>query len=434
MTVLAAKWCRNLKTLADLKKHLGWVAEEDLADGFVMGVAGLDLLGEGVDVAEAALEGAAGEDRVDAGGITGVEARLGPASGAMLMPKSKRNLRRHETLSDRIPFPAVSLQRRLAGKGNSLLRALGIFHKRLNENDISTVRLMILRLDLIFSLIFPVRQGMGRGAGLWATLEEHLGRVAEEDLADGFVMGVARLDLLRQGVDVAEAALEGAAGEDRVDAGGLVGAVGDIYGAGDRVGAGEAGSSAVRDVDRGCIGRRHLAGAPVDLGHRVDQIAAGGAEAGFGACHLGLDHSVVGEAAGAARGLAQRQLDKGVEHAAGDAERDRGDADRIEGLLREGVERAGLAAQGRVLARAGKFLGHEEVFDRVGFRRRAAQPDRVPLSSNLACPIGNSQVRKVGRPKLLSRNEPSGSTTVPCAPIQLACRQPLAKSQRPVTR
>jgi hypothetical protein len=40
-----------------------------------------------------------------------------------------------------------------------------------------------------------------------------------------------------------------------------------------------------------------------------------------------------------------------------------------------------------------------------------------------------------GPPKaLLRRNEPSGSTTVPRAPIQLACRQPLAKSQRPVTR
>jgi hypothetical protein len=33
--------------------------------------------------------------------------------------------------------------------------------------------------------------------------------LAEEDLADGFVMGVARLDLLRGGVGIAEAALEG---------------------------------------------------------------------------------------------------------------------------------------------------------------------------------------------------------------------------------
>src|SRR4051794_13537506 len=82
-------------------------------------------------------------------------------------------------------------------------------------------------------------------------LKKHLGWVAEKDLADGFVMGVAGLDLLRHCVDVAEAALEGAAGEDRVDAGGLVGAVGDLHCACDRVGAGEAGPGAVGDVDRG---------------------------------------------------------------------------------------------------------------------------------------------------------------------------------------
>src|SRR5260370_4102029 len=69
------------------------------------------------------------------------------------------------------------------------------------------------------------------------TLQKHLRRLAEQHLADGFVMGVARLDLLREGVDVAEAALEGAAGEDRVDSGGLAGPVGDRYGAGSRVGS-----------------------------------------------------------------------------------------------------------------------------------------------------------------------------------------------------
>ena len=63
-------------------------------------------------------------------------------------------------------------------------------------------------------------------------------------------MRVARLDLLGDGVDVAEAALEGAAGEDRVDAGGLVDGVGDRDGAGDRMGAGETRPGAVRDVER----------------------------------------------------------------------------------------------------------------------------------------------------------------------------------------
>ena len=58
--------------------------------------------------------------------------------------------------------------------------------------------------------------------------EKHFGWVAEKDLADGFVMRVARLDLLRDGVDVAEAALKWAAGEDRIDAGGFVGPIGDL--------------------------------------------------------------------------------------------------------------------------------------------------------------------------------------------------------------
>jgi hypothetical protein len=47
---------------------------------------------------------------------------------------------------------------------------------------------------------------------------------------------------------------KGAAGEDHVDAGGLVGPVGDCGGSDDRVGAGEAGAGAVGDVDRGADG------------------------------------------------------------------------------------------------------------------------------------------------------------------------------------
>src|SRR5215469_14338193 len=58
-------------------------------------------------------------------------------------------------------------------------------------------------------------------------LQEHLRRGAEKHLPDGLVMGVARLDLLRDGVDVAEAALERAAGKDRVDPSSLVSPVGD---------------------------------------------------------------------------------------------------------------------------------------------------------------------------------------------------------------
>jgi len=91
---------------------------------------------------------------------------------------------------------------------------------------------------------------------LWAVpkpgraLEKHLGRVAEQHLADRLVVGIARLDLLREGVDVAEAALEGAPGEDCVNPCRLVGVVGDRDGAGYRMRAGEACAGAVGDVDR----------------------------------------------------------------------------------------------------------------------------------------------------------------------------------------
>jgi hypothetical protein len=49
-------------------------------------------------------------------------------------------------------------------------------------------------------------------------LEKILGRHAEQDLPDLFEMGGACLDLLRERVHVAKAALEGATREDRIDA------------------------------------------------------------------------------------------------------------------------------------------------------------------------------------------------------------------------
>src|SRR5260370_1106639 len=95
----------------------------------------------------------------------------------MLMPRSKRSLRRHEkpsAIASHSDFPAVSLPRRLAGKCNSLPRASGIFHKRLNKNEISTVRLAILRLDFTFSLRFSLWQGKRRGAAPLETLKENV--------------------------------------------------------------------------------------------------------------------------------------------------------------------------------------------------------------------------------------------------------------------
>ncbi len=64
---------------------------------------------------------------------------------------------------------------------------------------------------------------------------------------------------------------------------------------------------------------------------------------------------------------------------------------------------------------------------------------RMPMtfhepSSRVAWETGNSSVRTVGLPAAFRRREPSGSTTWPCAPIQVACRQPEAKFHWPVMR
>src|SRR5262245_59377419 len=69
-------------------------------------------------------------------------------------------------------------------------------------------------------------------------LKKYLGRHAEQDLPDLFEVGATRLDLLRERVHVAKAALERAAREDRVDAGCLVGEVCHLDRSLDRVGAG----------------------------------------------------------------------------------------------------------------------------------------------------------------------------------------------------
>jgi hypothetical protein len=57
------------------------------------------------------------------------------------------------------------------------------------------------------------------------------------------------------------------------------------------------------------------------------------------------------------------------------------------------------------------------------------------VSSSRASASGISSVRIAGRlVSAFMRSDPSGSTTRQCAPIQVARRQPLAKSQRPLTR
>jgi len=73
-------------------------------------------------------------------------------------------------------------------------------------------------------------------------------------------MGDAGLDLLRERVHVAEAALERAARENRIDAGCLVGEVDHLGRALDRVGAGEPHAGPIGHFDR-----RHTVADQIDF-------------------------------------------------------------------------------------------------------------------------------------------------------------------------
>ena len=93
---------------------------------------------------------------------------------------------------------------------------------------------------------------------------------------------------------------------------------------------------------------------------------------------IGLHDGVVGEPGQAARRLAGRQRHELGQHRARDAECHSGDTGRVEALHGKSIERAALAAQRGVLACGAERLGHENVVDAIGIRRRAAQPDRAP--------------------------------------------------------
>jgi hypothetical protein len=137
--------------------------------------------------------------------------------------------------------------------------------------------------------------------------------------------------------------------------------------------AGEPHAAARRYVDRGDI----VAGV-VDFAERVVEIGARRAEPRLALRDFGLHHAAIGEPHHTARRLPAGELDERVEHAAREAERHRGNPDRVHRLLRELVEPARLAPQLRVLAGRTEFLGHEQIVHTVRIRGRAAQADRVP--------------------------------------------------------
>src|SRR5271170_2867936 len=101
-----------------------------------------------------------------------------------------------------------------------------------------------------------------------------------------------------------------------------------------------------RDVDR-----RDAVGGLVNLSKRIEQIGARRAELRLAFRDLGLHHAAIGEPHHAAWRLATGELDKRIEHAAREPERDRGNPNRIQGLLRERVKPPRLATKFWVLAR-----------------------------------------------------------------------------------
>ena len=217
-------------------------------------------------------------------------------------------------------------------------------------------------------------------------------------------MRLARLDLLRQRMDVAEAALERRAEEDRRGAGGLVDPVRRLLGLVDGLGAGEPHPGAVGRADR-----LDVVGAAMHVLQDLDQPGARRADVGLAARHVGLDAGIVGEPREIARRLGGGELDEGVEHGARDAERHRRHAAGIEALHGEGIERAPVAAQGRILARAGEGLRHEDVGARNSLRT-PCRACRACASRGSACvsALGMRTVRTVGRPKRLQAQRAVG--------------------------
>lgn len=116
-----------------------------------------------------------------------------------------------------------------------------------------------------------------------------------------------------------------------------------------------------------------------DVGHRLQQVAARGAEIDFRLREVGLDHGIVPQRLpGAARHLGAHRLDEIVERGPGDAAGDAGKADLVAGMVTHAVERAALAAFAVELARDRMVGAHEEIVERELVAGGAAQADGAP--------------------------------------------------------
>src|SRR5882757_9850302 len=184
----------------------------------------------------------------------------------------------------------------------------------------------------------------------------------------------AALQLLGHGVDVAETALQRMIVEDRGRAGGIVGEVDGFASAVDRMCRGHADDDALLDRDQG-------AGAEMlpDLGHRLQEIGAGGTQIDFRLCKACLHHRIVSDRAFVAtRYLALGEFEEAVERPAGDAAGYPRKTHLIAGAVAHAIEGAVLAALAIELARDRVIRSHEEVIQRELIAGGAAQAHRVP--------------------------------------------------------
>ena len=182
------------------------------------------------------------------------------------------------------------------------------------------------------------------------------------------------LQLLRHGVDVAEAALQRMVFEDRGSPGGVVGKVHRLARLVNGMGRGHADVHALRNRDGGAGGK-----ILPDVGHRLQHVAARGAEIDLGLGEVALDHRIVPQRApGAARHLVAHRFDKIVERGAGDAAGDAGKAHLVASVGAHAVERAAFAAFPVEFAGDRMIGTNEEIVQGELVAGGAAQADGVP--------------------------------------------------------
>src|SRR5439155_21565846 len=208
-----------------------------------------------------------------------------------------------------------------------------------------------------------------------AALDEgEVGLETARVLTDGFEMELTSLELRRDGVDVAEPALECAALEDGRRAGGMIDGVGDLLRLVDGERRREPDQHALFDGEVA-----HAPDAPPDLLQGGEQQAAGRAQLRFALRDLRLDHPVLAKLAPPrARGLVPREIDELVHHRASDAERDAGETRGVEAHAREAVQRSGVATLGGIVSRDRRLVRDEELARRVRVAAGGTEADDVP--------------------------------------------------------